>query len=157
MGVIAGFLMLSSTSVMAQSESGIASYYPRKWTGMRTASGEKLHHDSLTCAHRTLPFGTRLKVTNDHNGKSVFVRVNDRGPFVRGRIVDLSWAAARDLGIISRGVAEVTIEPAPSEHIPMMVSLEEYLHIQKNHTPRLWDMIEHTAPVISEPTWPSVP
>ena len=109
----------------AQTQHGKATFYSKRATGSRTANGERLHHDSLTCAHRTFPFGTLLKVTNIQNNRSVIVRVNDRGPFVRGRIIDLSWGAARDLGILSQGVAPVTVErvdslPAPPMvHIPM--------------------------------------
>lgn len=89
---------------------GKASFYSKKSTGARTASGQKLHHDSLTCAHRYYPFGTRLKVTNLSNNKSVIVKVIDRGPFGRGRIIDLSWAAAKAIGMIAQGVASVKIE-----------------------------------------------
>ena len=96
----------------AQQQSGIASYYAKSATGARTANGERLHHDSLTCAHRSQPFGARLKVTCPATDRSVIVRVNDRGPFVRGRIIDLSWGAARQLGILAMGLAKVTVEPA---------------------------------------------
>ncbi|MBR6494835.1 MAG: septal ring lytic transglycosylase RlpA family protein, partial [Prevotella sp.] len=90
------------STVSAQSvQKGKASFYAHKFGGRKTASGERLHHDSLTCAHRTLPFGTKLRVKNPANGREVIVRVNDRGPFVRGRIVDLSRAAAQKLGIIA--------------------------------------------------------
>lgn len=90
---------------------GKASYYSKKSTGARTASGQRLHHDSLTCAHRFYPFGTILKVTNLNNNKSVLVKVIDRGPFGRGRIIDLSWAAAKAIGMIAQGVATVKVEP----------------------------------------------
>ena len=87
------------------------------------SNGERYDCNAFTCAHRTLPFGTRLKITNPRNGKSVIVRVTDRGPFVRGRVVDLSYAAARELGTIASGVAYVKVElvrketeiPFPSE------------------------------------------
>ena len=94
----------------AQSRRGKASYYSKRATGSRTASGERLHHDSLTCDHRTYPFGTILKVTNLRNQLSVNVRVIDRGPFGRGRIIDLSYAAAKALGILSEGVAMVEVQ-----------------------------------------------
>lgn len=94
----------------AQSHRGKASYYSKRATGSRTASGERLHHDSLTCAHRTYPFGTILKVTNLRNQLSVNVRVTDRGPFGKGRIIDLSYAAAKALGILSEGVAMVEVQ-----------------------------------------------
>ena len=94
----------------AQTQQGKASYYARKFTGRKTASGERMHHDSLTCAHRTYPFGTKLKVTNPANGQSVIVRVTDRGPYVKGRIIDLSARAAREIGIIAQGIAPVIVE-----------------------------------------------
>jgi rare lipoprotein A (peptidoglycan hydrolase) len=86
--------------------SGQASYY---WQGSRTASGETFKPDGVSCAHRTLPFGTKLRVTNQSNGKSVVCRVNDRGPFIAGRIVDLSRGAARQIGMLKVGVVPVTI------------------------------------------------
>ncbi len=89
---------------------GKASYYSKRWTGRRTANGERLHHDSMTCAHRTYPFGTLLRVTNLRNGLQVVVRVNDRGPFGRGRIVDLSWGAAKKLNMLGAGVVPCTVE-----------------------------------------------
>ena len=94
----------------AQTRRGKASFYSKRATGARTASGERLHHDSLTCAHRTYPFGTILKVTNLRNGLTVNVRVTDRGPFGRGRIIDLSYAAAKALGMLSQGVAMVEVQ-----------------------------------------------
>jgi rare lipoprotein A len=89
---------------------GIASYYAAKFQGRRTASGEKFSQKVLTAAHLTLPFGTLLKVTNLQNMKSVIVRVNDRGPHVRGRIVDLSRAAAELIGMRHTGTARVELE-----------------------------------------------
>ena len=99
-------------------QTGKASFYAKKFSGRKTASGERLHHDSLTCAHRTYPFGTQLKVTNPANGKSVIVRVTDRGPYVKGRIIDLSVRAARELGIISQGIAPVIVERHNPSIIP---------------------------------------
>ena len=89
---------------------GKASYYSKRWTGRHVASGERLHHDSMTCAHRTYPFGTLLRVTNLRNGLQVVVRVNDRGPFGRGRIVDVSWGAAKKLNMLGAGVVPCTVE-----------------------------------------------
>ncbi len=105
------------TFLPAQKQKGRATYYSKKSTGTRTANGEKLHHDSMTCAHRTHPFGTLLKVTNPSNKKEVIVRVTDRGPFTRGRIIDLSWRAAKKLGILNDGVAMVTVERIDSADI----------------------------------------
>ncbi|WP_373277774.1 septal ring lytic transglycosylase RlpA family protein [Segatella baroniae] len=96
---------MAFTFLCAQTQKGKATFYSKRATGARTASGERMHHDSMTCAHRTHPFGTMLKVTNPANGKEVIVKVTDRGPFSRGRIIDLSWGAAKALGILDRGVA----------------------------------------------------
>ena len=92
------------------SQSGIASYYADQFHGRKTASGETFDQRKLTAAHRTLPFGTAVRVTNVGNGKSVTVRVNDRGPFVKGRVIDLSRAAAEKIGLVRAGLAEVKIE-----------------------------------------------
>ncbi len=86
---------------------GLASFYAHH---ARTASGQPFNPGDLTAAHRTLPFGTRLRVTNVATGRSVTVRVNDRGPFVPGRVVDVSHSAAQTLGIVERGVAKVKLD-----------------------------------------------
>jgi len=91
-------------------EQGQASWYGPGFAGKRTASGERFVPCKRTAAHLTLPFGTRLKVTNLDNGRIVRVKVNDRGPYVDGRIIDLSRGAARVLGMIKAGVVEVRIE-----------------------------------------------
>jgi peptidoglycan lytic transglycosylase len=103
--VLAAVVVLTA-SVAVQAESGHAAYYG----GGRTASGERSGPNELTAAHRTLPFGTRVLVTNLRNGRSVTVRINDRGPYGRGRIIDVSVAAARELGMIGSGTAMVTVE-----------------------------------------------
>lgn len=89
--------------------SGVGSYYGAEFSGRRTASGEAFNPNALTAAHRTLPFGTRLRVTNVRNGQSVVVRVNDRGPFSGDRVIDLSHAAAGRIGMLSSGTAQVSI------------------------------------------------
>ncbi|WP_245576528.1 septal ring lytic transglycosylase RlpA family protein [Flexithrix dorotheae] len=91
-------------------ESGIASYYADKFEGRTTASGEIFRQDSLTAAHKTLPFGTMVRVTNLANNKSIEVKINDRGPFVKGRIIDLSRKGAETLDYINAGLADVIIE-----------------------------------------------
>jgi rare lipoprotein A len=91
-------------------EEGLASWYGGKFQGRRTASGEIFDTRQLTAAHRSLPFGTRVLVTNLENGKSVTVRINDRGPFVTGRVIDLSLAAAAAIGLTGRGVTPVRLE-----------------------------------------------
>jgi len=87
--------------------SGKASYYGSE-SGSRTASGQRFNQNAMTAAHRTLPFGTRVKVT--HGGRSVVVTINDRGPFIRGRVLDLSKGAARAIGLTGRGVGQVVAE-----------------------------------------------
>src|SRR5690606_36476085 len=89
---------------------GHASWYGRKFHGRLTASGEAYDMAALTAAHRTLPFGSRVRVTNLTNGRSVLVTINDRGPFAEDRLIDLSQAAARQLGILEDGVVEVRLE-----------------------------------------------
>jgi len=91
-------------------QEGIASFYADKFEGRETASGEKYRHNKLTAAHKTLPFGTLVKVTNLTNNKSVVVMVNDRGPFVEGRIIDLSRSAAQDLDFVLYGLTKVKLE-----------------------------------------------
>ena len=91
-------------------QQGVASYYGPGFHGRRTANGEKFDMNALTAAHRTLPFGTKLKVTNLRNGQSTIVRVNDRGPYAKGRILDLSGAAAKQIGSIHSGTATIKIE-----------------------------------------------
>jgi rare lipoprotein A len=91
-------------------ETGLASWYGQEYHGRATSSREIFDMNDLTAAHRTLPFGTNVLVTNLENDRSVVVRINDRGPFVRGRIIDLSYAAARVLGIVGPGTARVRLE-----------------------------------------------
>ena len=93
---------------------GRASWYGRQFQGLRTTSGERFNRFQYTCAHKTLPFGTRLRVTNPTNGKSVVVRVSDRGPFRHQRIIDLAEVAARPLGIVCCGAATVIAEVVPA-------------------------------------------
>ncbi len=101
-------LLFSCASKVTQS--GKASYYSNKFNGRKTASGETFRNSKKIAAHRTLPFGTKVKVTNLKNGKSVTVRIADRGPFVQGRIIDLSRKAARKIGLLDEGVGNVNIK-----------------------------------------------
>ncbi|TWI55372.1 rare lipoprotein A [Pseudomonas duriflava] len=91
---------------------GVASFYGARHAGRRTASGERFDPRALTAAHRTLPFGSQVRVTNLSNRKSVTVRINDRGPHTRGRIIDLSEQAAASIGMRNQGTARVRLEPA---------------------------------------------
>lgn len=106
------FFILMSTISFAQ-KNVKASYYHNMFEGRKTSNGSIYRADSLTCAHKTLPFGTRLKVENPNNNNFVIVEVTDRGPFTKGREIDLSYAAAERLGIIEKGVAEVKMTKLP--------------------------------------------
>jgi rare lipoprotein A len=99
--------MVGPSSGSGRSFSGVASFYGNE-SGSRTASGQRFNQNAMTCAHRSLPFGTKLRVT--HGDRSVVVTVNDRGPFIRGRVLDLSTAAARAVGIAGAGVGRVVAE-----------------------------------------------
>lgn len=91
-------------------QKGVASYYHDSLHGRKTASGEVYNKRIVSAAHKTLPLGTKVRVTKAGSGKSIVVRINDRGPFVKGRIIDLSRRAAKDLGIINSGLAKVEVE-----------------------------------------------
>jgi rare lipoprotein A len=111
LGVLIGASDIASAKKLSSSHSGIASVYAvpgrDKYAGRRSASGERVQPGALVAAHRSLPFGTKVRVTNTRNGKSVVVRIIDRGPFVRGRVIDLTPAGARAIGM--SGLAPVTL------------------------------------------------
>lgn len=98
------------TQVLRNLGAGVASYYGRRFHGRRTANGERFNMRAMTAAHKTLPFGTMVRVTNTRNGRAVTVRINDRGPFIPGRTIDLSRGAAEQIGLISTGHARVELE-----------------------------------------------
>jgi rare lipoprotein A len=109
-GMVTVVAMLVSCASSGCGRTQTASWYGGSLHGGPTASGEPFNQYDLTAAHKTYPFGTRLRVTNPGNGKSVIVRVNDRGPFIRGRDIDLSYAAAQRLDMLRSGVTPVLIE-----------------------------------------------
>lgn len=111
--LFAALMLLGACSTQRTSDSGIsgqASWYGAQHHGRKTASGERFNQNALTAAHRTLPFGTRVKVTNALNNKSVTVRINDRGPYSKGRIIDLSRAAASKIDMLKQGVVPVRLQ-----------------------------------------------
>lgn len=113
------FIAITSFSIsVAQTEYGIASYYGTYFHGRPTASGEKYNQFALTAAHKTLKLGTIVKVTNSQNNKSVFVKINDRGPFIKGRVIDLSTKAAELLGYRNKGTTYVKIEIVKKDKVP---------------------------------------
>ncbi len=131
--LVLGLLLLAVPSVAQQAttiapgggraearaaRTGVASYYAASLHGNQTANGERYNHGALTVAHRTLPFGTLLRVTSAHNGRRVLVRVNDRGPFIRGRQLDLSGAAADRLAMRQRGTSRVSFQIVNPETLP---------------------------------------
>jgi len=105
-------LMMTCVVTFSQEkiQKGKASYYASRFEGRLTANGEVFSNDSLTAAHPTLPFGTKVKITNIENGKEVVLRVNDRGPFVEGRIVDVTQKAAEKLGFYHQGICIVSLQ-----------------------------------------------
>ncbi|RDE08772.1 septal ring lytic transglycosylase RlpA family protein [Pelagibacterium lacus] len=103
-------LHAQDTISIVQTLTGTASWYGGKFHGRRTANGETYNMHAMTAAHKYLPFGTEVVVTNQNNGRSVVVRINDRGPFVGSRIIDLSQGAASQIGMINSGTARVTVE-----------------------------------------------
>jgi len=105
---VASFANAQRTVV--KTDTGVASYYALKFHGRKTASGELFHKDSLTAAHKTLPFGTMVRVTNLKNKKSIIVKINDRGMKGKKRIIDLSIAAAKELNMIGSGLIKVKVE-----------------------------------------------
>ena len=108
---------------------GVASWYGAKFQGRTTAGGERFDMNQMTCAHRSLPLGTWLRVTNLKNHRTAYVRVNDRGPVLEGRIVDLSFAAAQALGLSSAGIGQVSLEPVSSGDPAMALALVAQLQL----------------------------
>ncbi|NLS18369.1 septal ring lytic transglycosylase RlpA family protein [Rhizobium sp. P40RR-XXII] len=109
---ISASIAVVSTPASASAGCGGASWYGGS---SKTASGERMSSGNLTAAHRSLAFGTRLRVTNKHNGRSVVVRINDRGPFIHGRVLDLSRAAAQNIGMVASGTAKVCYDVVASK------------------------------------------
>ncbi len=139
-------LIISVTITFSYSQSsGKASYYAHKFHGRKTSSGEVYHKDSLTCAHRTLPFGTKLEVTNPKNNKTIVVTVNDRGPFIKNRVIDLSYAAAKELDIIRQGIAFIEIKPLSKirKFIPNLVPFKvNKLFVKSKSEEEIYDNLQ---------------
>lgn len=108
--VLCSAMLIFTSCAQKITEKGKASYYADKFEGRKTASGATFHQNQMTAAHRTLPFGTKVKVINVANGRSCNVTITDRGPFAEGRVIDLSKKAAKKLGIIQTGVAPVEVK-----------------------------------------------
>ncbi len=116
------FLWLFTTVNAQESKEGYASFYHDKFNGRRTASGEKFNNNSYTCAHRTLPFGTKVEVTNLKNGKFVVATVNDRGPYKYGRVIDVTKRVAKELDFHHSGIVKVSVKVIPeNEQMPYIL------------------------------------
>ena len=142
-------LLAQCSLLLAQGQviKGNASYYADKFHGLRTASGEIYNKDSMTCAHLKYPFGTILKVRNPLNDRTVYVRVTDRGPYVKHRIIDLSRAAARELDIIQAGFSMVEITPFFPNEVPFLPDDNSALEL-----PEL-DLLYMPAATFPVPIW----
>ncbi len=139
--LIISFIILNSCFAQAQngySEKGIASYYADKFNGRTTANGEKFNNSKMTAAHKTLPFGTIVKVTNVQNQKSVIVRINDRGPYAHGRIIDLSKKAATELGMLQTGLSEVLVEEVESVGKSEVSESDLHEDIEDSYVMSIW-------------------
>ena len=141
------FMMFSSLAFSSvYKASAKASYYADKFHGRKTANGETFNMYAMTCAHKTLPFGTVLRVTNLSNNKTVDVRVNDRGPFVKGREIDLSKGAAQKIGMIKTGTANVRIEIVSGSGSSVVASSSKTsktvktVSAQKSSPSKYWDV-----------------
>ncbi|WP_223486271.1 septal ring lytic transglycosylase RlpA family protein [Pseudomonas sp. A-RE-19] len=110
LSLLAGCASTDTIDPHGYDKTGVASYYGAKHHGKRTASGERFNQHGLTAAHRQLPFGTRVKITNLNNDRSCVVRINDRGPYSRGRLIDVSREAAEQLGMLRSGTAQVRVQ-----------------------------------------------
>lgn len=144
--------MSFSTQVMTQ-EIGLASYYSLQFHGRKTANGEFYNKDKYTAAHRTLAFGTIVRVTNLRNNKSVVVKVTDRGPHRRSRIIDLSYIAAEDIGLIHHGVSKVKIEVigSPSDFIITKLPNMGISQLQHQYISPAMRKLEITLPDTTKP------
>ncbi len=134
------FALLLSDAVgqveIGYKKQGKASFYAKKFQGMRTSNGERYHSKKMTAAHRSLPFGTLVKVTNLRNGKSVVVRINDRGPFVRGRLIDVSHLAATELELVAAGTAPVEMEVIGTDASSPELDTETMATVSEPLTPK---------------------
>lgn len=140
--IIGLLITLIHLTCMGQTQSGKASFYADKFEGRPTASGEIYKHNLSTAAHRKLPFGTKVKVVNLENNKTAIVKINDRGPFIRGRIIDLSRSVAQSLNIIDNGVTNVRIEVLDDD---ANVSNEKAEYVAPNNPEKEERALENTS------------
>ncbi|MDR2965476.1 MAG: septal ring lytic transglycosylase RlpA family protein [Treponema sp.] len=153
--ITVALINLSAQAADVFKQEGIASWYGKEYDGRPTASGEIYDSSGLTAAHPSLPFGTRLVVTNQHNNKSVTVRVNDRGPFVPSRIIDVSRAAAEQLDMITTGTAPVSIESI--DRIAISPPVQQVPSAQQTPPAQQVMPVQQAVPVIQAQTVPVTP
>jgi rare lipoprotein A len=132
--VTLAFVNLINPSTGDKTTTGTASFYAKKFEGKRTSSGQRYRSTERTAAHRTFPFGTLLEITNHRNGLKTIVRVNDRGPHAKSRLIDLSYSAAKDLGLISSGTADVTLKVISMGKPSDLQEVEENIEIEEEIT-----------------------
>ncbi len=131
------FLALSKLTIPSADEKaniGTASFYAKKFEGRRTSSGQRYRATERTAAHRTYPFGTLLEITNHDNGLKTTVRVNDRGPHAKTRLIDLSYSAAKDLGLINSGTADVTLKVISMGKLSDVQEVDDVIEIKEEKT-----------------------
>jgi len=139
-------------------ETGLASWYGEDFHGRETANGEIYDMDAMTAAHRTLPFNTRLKVTNLDNGTKTEVRVNDRGPFVAGRIIDLSRSGAKELGMLGPGTARVVVEavgfyPGAAQSLEGVYAIQVGAFLERDNANRFREELSKRHPRVHVVLW----
>lgn len=122
-------------------ETGVAGWYGKELHGKKTASGDVFDMEALSAAHRTLPLGTVIRVTNLDNSKSIDVKINDRGPFVKNRILDLSYGAARELGFLANGTARVTVETREAVHDTARYTVQAATYTEEENARMLKDRL----------------
>lgn len=139
------FITLAAFPALSIEIEGYASWYGGKFQGRRTANGEIFDTNTLTAAHKTLPFGSKVRVTDIESEKSVIVRINDRGPFVEDRIIDLSRAAADIIGLTPRGVAKVRLEIVHQEPEPLFATVQVASFGSRDNAQRLRNRLLETG------------
>lgn len=139
----------AAPSVTAARQTGVASWYGKDFHGRRTAGGEQFDKDGLSAAHRTLPLGSMVRVTNLENSRNITLRVNDRGPFIKSRVIDLSYGAARELGFAAEGTAQVMIERLDEIPGTTLFTVHAAQYVEKENARLLKERLSAKLEIIS--------